>query len=237
MKNLTLLFILVSSSLLFAGLTSPFKSTVEGITINNTHNVGPNDNVFRGMAPLGKIAELKSFGITDFLIFKNQTRNEIDKQLEEIKSLYNPKIKQFDFFWHDFSSYKESCIQTIQALRYIRKISSSKNRKLFFHCTVGEDRTGMLAGLWRMLSQGWSVGETFKNEMCERGYENGNGNKPDYVVNEIRSDLTPLFLYMGKLIENKKLRIDYLTERYCTDTIEMDHDYRCKTSSKFDPDL
>ena len=56
----------------YAGLESPFPSTVSGITIQNTHTVGFN-NILRGMNPLGKVQELRKAGVTDVLIFKNQT--------------------------------------------------------------------------------------------------------------------------------------------------------------------
>lgn len=237
MKVQAIIFFYVISLSAYSGLKSPFKSTVSGISINNTHAIGKQNKIYRGMAPLGKVQELKDFGITDILIFKNQTKDEINQEYDEIQSLYNPTVKQFDFLWHDFISYQESCQQVIEALKYIREVHFSPNRKLYLHCTVGEDRTGMLAGLWRMLSQKWSLRKTFYYELCERGYENGNGNKPDYVVNEIRQDLTPLFLYMARLVLNSKISLDNLDSSYCKDDIRLKHRYRCRTSSMFQPEL
>jgi hypothetical protein len=218
-------------------LSSPFPSTVEGITINNTHQVGSFNKIYRGQAPLGKIEQLSDFGITDILIFKNQTKNEIDREYAEIteKGLSHIQTKQIDFLWHKYPSYKEACEQLIDGLKLIKEVDSSKDRKLFLHCTVGEDRTGALSGLWRMLSQKWSMKRAFYYEMCENGYGHGNGNKPFYVYNEIRNDLTPLFIFMAKKIETGELSLNNLTYKVCSDEInkEETEKLKCNISSKF----
>ena len=68
MKKLSLILFFTANA--FASLSSPFPSTVKGITINNTHQVGSFNKIYRGQAPLGKIEQLSDFGITDILIFK-----------------------------------------------------------------------------------------------------------------------------------------------------------------------
>ena len=235
MKKFSLLLLITTSA--FASLSSPFPSTVEGISINNTHSVGSFNKVYRGQAPLGKIEQLSDFGITDILIFKNQTKNEIDREYAEIskKGLTHIQTKQIGFLWHKYPSYKESCEQIIDGLKLIRDVDQSKDRKLFFHCTVGEDRTGALSGLWRMLSQKWSMKRAFYYEMCENGYGHGNGNKPFYVYSEIRNDLTPLFIFMARKIKSGELSLNNLTYRVCTDEIqkEQSEKLKCNVSSKF----
>ncbi len=234
MTKLILMMTLLCSQVASASLTSPFPSTVEGIDIPNTHALS--DNIIRGMAPLGKMGQLVDYGITDILIFKNQTRSEIDQEYSELKEvLADTSIDtyQYDFYWHDYPSYKVACEQTIDALRVMRAVNEDNNRKLFYHCTVGEDRTGFLSGLWRMLSQNWSKKKAFYKEMCENGYANGNPNKPDYVVGEIREDLTPLFLYMSDKIESGKLKLSNLTKSICKDEIPLNIKIMyCRSSSK-----
>jgi hypothetical protein len=236
MKNLSIILLITATSA-FASLSSPFPSTVDGITINNTHSVGSFNKVYRGQAPLGKIEQLSKFGITDILIFKNQTRNEIDREYAEIsnKGLSHIQTKQIDFLWHKYPSYKESCEQLIDGLKLIRDVDRSKERKLFFHCTVGEDRTGALSGLWRMLSQKWSKKRAFYYEMCENGYGHGNGNKPFYVYNEIRTDLTPLFIHMANKVNSGDLSLENLNYKICTDDIQKEslEKLKCNVSSKF----
>jgi len=220
-----------------ASLRSPFPSTVEGITIQNTHEVSP--GIYRGQAPLGKIRELLKLGVTDILIFKNQTKNEIDRELEEIRELEKQndlimRTTQVDFLWHDYKSYKMACEKTIDALKIMNSVSQSPKKKLFYHCTVGEDRTGFLSGIWKMLTSKKSKKQAFYYEMCENGYGRGNPHKPNYVVNEIREDLTPLFSYMANLISSGKISLKKLTKKYCRDDIGKWPELNCRVSGRFE---
>src|SRR5690606_20131805 len=86
-----------------------------------------------------------------------------------------------------------------------------------FHCTAGEDRTGALAGLFRMLDEGLSTDEVFYGEMCPRGYSNGNPNKPWKVTGAIEAGLTPLFEAIAEKIEKEALNFDSLEKSLCQD--------------------
>ena len=233
MKILSSLLLLLFTIGAQASLKSPFKSTVKELTIPNSHKVST--RVYRGMAPLGKIEELKKFGITDILIFKNQTRDEIDRERAEVADIAPEiRITQMDFPWHNVDSYIETCETTIDALRLMRSIDRNPTRKLFYHCTVGEDRTGLLSGLWDMLKFGKKAPYVFKNQMCENGYEAGNPQKPAYVVNEIRDDLTPMFLMMAKKVEIGKLKMRNLTKSVCYSNIDFEREVpKCENSSKY----
>lgn len=207
---------------------SPFPSTVTGITIPNTHQLS--ENLYRGMAPNEKIHELVNLGISDILIFKIQTSTEVDEEIKEISThniTYNNhssrpiSVFHIDFPWHDFSSYQFACEKTIDALRLIRSISESNNRKLFFHCTQGEDQTGYLAALWRMLKFKWNTTKSFYLEMCGHGYESSNPLKPNFVIQELRSDLTPLFSYISMLIEQNYISLGNLNKDFCTDQLPL----------------
>jgi hypothetical protein len=233
MKTITLSLFIFYSISIFAALSSPFVSTVDELSINNSHYVDSSKRIIRGMSPHGKINELNDIGITDILIFKNQTRTEIDDELKEI-AVVNPEINvvQIEFLWHAYPSYKKACEKTIDALKLLKKVRFDSQRKIFFHCTVGEDRTGYLAGLYRMLVSRWNAKKAFYGEMCENGYANGNPNKPDYVVSEIRDDLSPLFTYMSGLIDEGKLSLNDLNKSYCTDRIGFQKINYCRTSSK-----
>ncbi len=211
----TLLILCTILSIQAFSLESPFKSSIRGIELPNAHFVGKEKKLVRGMAPNKHFDDLLKLGITDVLIFKNQTKNEVDKEIVALKKLGIKKIYQIPFLWHDYSSYEETCEQTIQALALMREISRSSDRRLFFHCTVGEDRTGFLAGLWDILTRERSPKEAFQEQMCERGYARGNPNKPIYVVNEIRTDLTPLFVKMVRMIRAGQIRLDKLSKKVC----------------------
>lgn len=233
------LIVLLSTLLVLsanAGLKSPFMSTVEGINIPNTHDVEGDGSILRGMAPMGYIDELVEAGVTDVLIFKHQTRGEVDKEIKLLKEAgYSKKnIHHIAFKWKGFDSYKVACQQTVKALQIMKRVWEN-NGKTFFHCTVGEDRTGHLAGIWRMMSAGWTMEESFKNEMCENGFGHGNPHKPWKVYGAIRKDLTPLYLAMAKMVKSGELNYNNIDASICND-IKVNLNQKvptCKVSSKY----
>lgn len=104
-----------------------------------------------------------------------------------------------------------ACEQVVDALSILKKVKQ-KNGKIFFHCTAGEDRTGMLAGLYLMIEEKQSADYVFKNEMCARGYSNGNTHKPWMVTGAIQKELTPLFLALVEKINSS----GKLSKKDCT---------------------
>jgi hypothetical protein len=124
----------------------------------------------------------------------------------------------------------------------------NSRKKIFFHCSVGEDRTGYLAGLYRLLRVASATPRAmFNEEMCERGYASGNPFKPyRAVVEKLDSQLTPLFLKMAFLIETGKLTKTNISTDVCatdpatdpafTSNADLDPTtYRCATSTAFVP--
>ncbi|MDA8792890.1 tyrosine-protein phosphatase [Bacteriovoracaceae bacterium] len=197
---------ILTSITVFAGLESPFASSVDGLTINNSHYLNEDKSVIRGQAPNGKFEELIEFGITDILIFKNQTRDEIDREIDQISST-NINYKQIDFVWRDINDFENACHQVINAIDYIKQVEVSRG-KIFFHCTVGEDRTGVLSGIYELLKNpSKNKYEIFNEDMCERGYAEGNPHKPKYVTGKIHQSLSPLFFAMVDYIQSHG--IDY----------------------------
>ncbi len=237
MKNLiVLLSVLLLTVTANAGLKSPFESSVEGINIPNTHDVEGDGTILRGMAPFGHINELVAADVTDILIFKNQTRGEVDKEIKLLKEAgySSDNIHHIAFKWKGFESYQVACEQTIEALQIMKRVWE-KGGKTFFHCTVGEDRTGYLAGLWRMMSAGWTKNEAFEGEMCENGYGHGNPQKPWKVYGAIRKDLTPLYIAMAGLVEQGSLSYDRIDASVCQD-LKVNLEQKvptCKVSSKY----
>lgn len=192
-------------------LGSSFESEVPGVSIPNAHILltGEKDQamVVRGMAPTaGQMEELKSLGIEKVIIFKNETRNEVQKEIAELKDqgFKNRDILHLEFPWKDLTDLQDSCRMTVQALQFMEEAVESQ-KPVFFHCTVGEDRTGYLAGLFQIWQQPEaSVAQIFQTEMCDRGYEAGSARKPKQVVGKIRETLTPTFLQMASLLKTWK---------------------------------
>jgi tyrosine-protein phosphatase SIW14 len=53
--------------------------------------------------------------------------------------------------------------------RFLRVIHDNPRTKIFVHCRLGDDRTGMAIATYRMADEGWSADEALK-EMKEFGY-------------------------------------------------------------------
>lgn len=229
----TTLFI---SSNAFA-LKSPFLSSINELTTPNSHFVDTEARVIRSSTPkkIG-IKELKDFDVEQIIIFKKQTRKEVDKEIKELKAIgyKSSQIHHIPFRWKGFESRQVACEQTIQALKIIQAQRAKANGKVFFHCTVGEDRTGHLAGIFRMLDQGYTRDQAFTEEMCENGYGRGNPKKPWKVYGSIRKELTPLFQYMASLVEDGLIDLNNLDESVCADQREvLEATPKCQHSSKY----
>ncbi len=239
-------------------LKSPFFPSEDlrsFFTILNTHTVSVDRSgqpkIFRGMEPREKLNEIYKNNITDVLIFKSRSSSsapgedsgEIEKAELEANGV---RAEILPMPWKDIEDPYQPCADTLRALKYMKEVDESPDRKMFVHCTVGEDRTGMLVGLFRMLRDGWSKEKAFFEEMCRWGYEHGNPNKPGSdVVCAIRASLTPLYLEIAKAIRNKRLTWKNLSaeetpERVCYSIRYLKRDigqFKCPISTEeMDPE-
>ncbi len=199
---------------------------VDGLTIPNSHQVDLRGQVFRGKEPAKLVGELAEFGITDVVIFKNQTKTEVDKEISSLNKL-GVTSHHIPFAWKDIESTTKACEQVVEALQIIHQVTT-RGGSVFFHCTAGEDRTGLLAGVFRMLDQNWSKEQAFKEEMCAHGYSDGNSKKPYLVTSSIKKELTPLYLAIAAKIENGEWKIGQLTKRNCKNLIIKPTTLKCK---------
>ncbi len=219
----TLLF----AQVVFAALESPFISNVKGLSVANSHTLLEKADglplVIRGMAPQkSQISELVELGIKKVLIFKNETKNEVQDEIKALRDNgYSSRdIVHIPFLWKDIGDFKSACQMTVKALKVIED-SSTSSQAIFFHCTVGEDRTGYLAGLYQLNNTDRALDDVFQNEMCARGYESGNTQKPHMVVAKIRTTLTPTFVKMAALIAEWRRQGHTLNESLCPDDVEI----------------
>ncbi|MEK6624104.1 MAG: tyrosine-protein phosphatase [Bdellovibrionota bacterium] len=212
---LSILFTLISNSNVWAQQNS-LKSSIKELDIRNAHYVGKTSQVIRGQAPQTNIHQLADLEVTDVLIFKNETKNEVQVELEQLKEL-NIKGHHIPFLWKDIKNHKLASRQMVQAIRLIESVIADENGKIFFHCTVGEDRTGILAGVWRLLNEKSLKAEsTFQREMCQRGFAEGNPGKPEHVVSQVQENLSPLYMFFAEQIDNG-LTMNNLDESLCND--------------------
>jgi protein tyrosine/serine phosphatase len=200
---------------------------VDGLTIPNSFVVDKDSQVYRGKEPKALVTELADIGITDVLIFKNELKTEVTTEIAALKEL---KIKShhIPFRWKAFESTEVACTQVVEALNLIAK-TKAKNGSIYFHCTAGEDRTGMLAGLYRMLEEDLSMQEVFTDEMCARGYSDGNKNKPAMVHAAIQKELTPLFIAIAQKIEEGNVELGKVSKTICRDLAVAPTKMTCKS--------
>jgi hypothetical protein len=236
----TLLTILSSYS--FAHLVSPMPSTVEALDLPNAHIVYENflteGALVRGMAPIKDYQkeQLLEFGVDEILIFKNDTRGEVAEEVREFKRMgvRDDQIHQIPFPWKDHDSFTNTCEMTVKALMLMEE-AESKGKTLFFHCTVGEDRTGYLAGLFLIWKNYEMIEDIFESEMCQRGYGAGNPFKPySRVVKKIRDSLTPRFSQMAYLLKKTKKAAKPLSLNVCSWHPRKSRNYYKKDFERFE---
>lgn len=189
-------------------------SSYATITIGNFHEVDQESSLYRGREPKTKVSQLAEIGITDVVIFKNDVRGEVYKEITALEEL-EINSHHIPFKWKEYPSVELACEQLIEAMTIMRDVRAAGG-KVFFHCTAGEDRTGALAGLFRMLDEGLDRETVFEEEMCARGYSDGSSHKPWVVTSAIQKELTPIFIAIAKLIEQGELRLDSLDSRVCS---------------------
>ncbi|HEY9764735.1 MAG TPA: dual specificity protein phosphatase family protein [Chroococcales cyanobacterium] len=59
-----------------------------------------------------------------------------------------------------------------QALKFLSAVTDSQNGKVYFHCQRGIDRTGAMAGAYRIAVQGWTLDQAAA-EMRQFGFKDG----------------------------------------------------------------
>ena len=198
---------------------------VDGLTIPNSHQVDKEGNVFRGRQPEKLVDELAHIGITDVIIFKNDVKGEVVKEISELNRL-GIRSHHIPFRWKQYPSMVEACEQIVEALTVIRDVKRV-NGKTFLHCTAGEDRTGAVMGLYRMLSEKMTMKQVFSQEMCPRGYSNGNSHKPVKVTDAIEAELTPLFVTLAGKVERGELKLNALSKTSCRNLAVVKTGLRC----------
>jgi len=222
------------------GLSSPFDSSVEGISVPNSHWVDDQETLLRGMEPRtpAQFEELRGEGIKKVLIFKNTTGN--DDVGKEIAAWALPAadVLHVPFAWKDLDGFKKPCEQTLEALRFIRA-GGAANKKVFFHCTVGEDRTGLLAAMHGLLFEGADARDAFDADMCEHGYASGNPQKPGFVLGKLEDGLTPLYRSLAFLVQEGILTEDLETSACAAQPVVpedfMSEPLTCGTSTTLVP--
>ncbi len=231
------------------GLSSPFASTIPGIDIANAHVVGKDGALFRGMAPRSETEYTQLFdaGVSAMLIFKNATGDgtDVSGEIDELgrRGLPRSDVLHVPFKWKELPPFAESCSQVVSALKFLAE-KRSEGKTVMFHCTVGEDRTGLLAAVRRLVVEpDLDAARAWDEEMCERGYGSGNPLKPGFVVGELEHGLTPLYRKLSYLAKRGVLEAESPSAEICGSDPSADARFeaeavpaarlRCGTSTRF----
>ncbi|MEK6554187.1 MAG: tyrosine-protein phosphatase [Bdellovibrionota bacterium] len=181
----------------------------EGLTIPNARYVGDSKNVIRGHAPAEHAGEFPAARVTHVLIIKNQVKTEVDEEIAQLVELglSQDHIHHIAYRWKDLDPLV-SCEQTVEALDYIAHMAAVPSNKLYFHCTAGVDRTGLVAALYRLQNESQTNAfQMFKDEMCAHGYGDATYFRPNHVKEAIHVGLTPLYIKLAHIIiENRKAK-------------------------------
>lgn len=233
LQGLLILGLLLSS--LYAEAKSDRDPSVPGITIGNFHLLSEDKGrVYRGAEPIGHEQEAAAIGVNQVLIYKKQNKKEVDREIQNWKQLglQDQNIHHLPAAWKDLDV-QRACEHTVTALQLIKSALETPKAALYLHCTHGEDRTGLVSGLFRVLHDKWTLQQAFQNEMCARGYEAGSPTKPDFVVSQIRKGLTPLLLKFARLEKDGVLGWNKLDLSLCADIgntvpLEDPKNWRCQ---------
>ena len=219
-------------------LISPIEGSVPLLSIANAQQVDGEVYVFRSMGPKTELEyeQLKDFGIETVLILRKELSNAVRTEKDALNAEGIAAV-QIPLDWKDYASFEEPCRQTIDALKLLFKARAEK-RKILFLCTMGEDRTGYLAALFRMLTEKRDATFVFFEEMCERGYDLGDATKPyTPVVLRLRKALTVLYIEMAERIRRGEISLDKMDANVCRADLPMRRldasEFTCETSTRF----
>lgn len=197
-----------------APVAAPYKAPVSSLPSKVEQLPIPNTDVIlqkkqgvalRGNSPrdLNDLVALKNYGVTQVIIFKNDKKGEVKGEIAQLKELgyQDTQIHHIPFDWKDNSDFKAACLKFVEANKIMDE-TIAKNEKSFIHCTTGEDRTGAASAIYQMThNKKLTIEKVFSEEMCQKGYEAGEKNKPQDIILKIRAGLTKTFLKMAYQVQ------------------------------------
>lgn len=138
---------------------SSFALADEPVPITAFHQV--NASIYRGGRPdEAGIAALAKMKIKTILNLENDPQAVAEEI--RIANLYGIKVisTPMSGFWYP---------RDRQVQRSLRAMEDPANQPVFVHCQHGEDRTGLIVGLYRVFYQKWAP-EAAWNEMEDLGF-------------------------------------------------------------------
>jgi protein tyrosine/serine phosphatase len=126
------------------------------VGLSNFGEVTP--NLYRGGQPgADGLKALKQMGVSIIVDMRGGPSEHEEKAIEELGMEY------VSIPWHcPFPSDKTF-------VNFLKVIKENPGKKVFVHCRLGDDRTGMAIATYRMAEEGWSPDEALK-EMDQFGF-------------------------------------------------------------------
>lgn len=139
--------------------SSPSDSTpafAEKITIPGIRDAAKvNDFLFRGSQPEQKgLEELKKLGITTIVDLRGELRGRADAEKEQAEALGMRVVVISASGWAPPSD--DEVIQFFQLLQ------KEPREKLYVHCWLGDDRTGVFIATYRIAFQHWNPDDAIR---------------------------------------------------------------------------
>jgi tyrosine-protein phosphatase SIW14 len=126
------------------------------VGLPNFAEVSP--TLFRGGQPgADGLKALKKMGVTIVVDMRGSKSSHEQVAVQELG------MKYIAIPWH--------CPFPTDAVfaRFLKEIKDNPKKKVFVHCRLGDDRTGMAVAAYRMADQGWSADDALR-EMEEFGF-------------------------------------------------------------------
>jgi tyrosine-protein phosphatase SIW14 len=168
--TLALCALLASPGILAAQAPSstptPFAATAEKLKFAGLPRFGRiNDSLYRGAQPYPEgLQQLKKLGITTIIDLRGEDPHKVAWERQQAESLGIRFIHLPVSGWSTPSS-----AQVAQFFSVFRGNSGNTHEKVFVHCRLGEDRTGVFIASYRIAFDHWSSDQAL-NEMLAFGF-------------------------------------------------------------------
>lgn len=143
--------------------SSPAPSVAQKISLPGISNAGKiSDRLFRGAQPrLASLSELKKLGITTIVDLRSEFAHTREQERAQAEAL---GIRFVSIPVAGFSTPTSS-----QLAGFFTLLRQSPPQKVFVHCALGDDRTGVFIAAYRIAFDHWSADQAY-SEMLAFGF-------------------------------------------------------------------
>jgi len=121
-----------------------------------------NDHLYRGAQPSEQgLEELKKLGITTIIDLRAEGRSKAEWEKQEVEKL------GMHFVHIPIAAFAAPTNEEV--VQFLSLLRSDPQQRIFVHCLLGEDRTGVFIATYRMSEQKWPVAQAMR-EMNDFGF-------------------------------------------------------------------